>query len=209
VSGRRRLTDFEHVLLGTIMGVPKSAYDLKKWFATTPAGIYQPSPGALYPALRRLESFGLIRVQEEVSAGRRRRRMFLVTGDGLAAHRQWLREPVEPPLGERAIGLHLMRFVMMEHQLPRAEVLAFLDSFILAHEDFIAEVEKYTSYETEPGYHPQLALRHGIDIHQTSLAWARRAREFLERSPEYPPPWPTPDEPGQPDEPGEPGRPER
>ncbi len=59
----RQLTPFEHILLGMICMVPSSGYDLKRIFAVTPMGIYQPSSGALYPALRRLEQKGLVRAQ--------------------------------------------------------------------------------------------------------------------------------------------------
>ena len=54
----RQLTTFEHILLGLICLSPSSGYDLKRIFAATPMGIYQPSSGALYPALRRLEQRG-------------------------------------------------------------------------------------------------------------------------------------------------------
>src|SRR5580698_4720029 len=46
-----QLTDFEQVLLGLICMAPSSGYDLKRAFSTTPLGVYQPSSGALYPAL--------------------------------------------------------------------------------------------------------------------------------------------------------------
>ena len=52
---RSRLTSFEHVLLGMIFIHPSTGYDLKRRFATTSMGVYQPSSGALYPALRALE----------------------------------------------------------------------------------------------------------------------------------------------------------
>src|ERR1700684_990825 len=56
----RQLTEFEQVLLGMIAGEPSTGYHLKQEFATTPLGIYQPSSGALYPALRRLERAGAL-----------------------------------------------------------------------------------------------------------------------------------------------------
>ena len=59
----QQLTSFEHILLGMICAAPSSGYDLKRIFALTPMGIYQPSSGALYPALRRLEHKGLARAQ--------------------------------------------------------------------------------------------------------------------------------------------------
>lgn len=60
VMAVRQLTEFEQVLLGMIAGEPSTGYHLKQEFATTPLGIYQPSSGALYPALRRLERRGLL-----------------------------------------------------------------------------------------------------------------------------------------------------
>jgi DNA-binding PadR family transcriptional regulator len=62
VTGRQ-LTPFEHILLGLICTAPSSGYDLKRIFAATPMGIYQPSSGTLYPALRRLEQKGLVKAQ--------------------------------------------------------------------------------------------------------------------------------------------------
>src|SRR5215467_8331860 len=124
-----KLTPFEHIVLGLICAEPRSGYDLKRHFATTPMGVYQPSSGTLYPALRRLEREGVIRPrssQDSLSA--RQRRVYEPTGTGLAAHRSWLRTPVEPATVARDLGLHLMRFVMMEKRLPPAEVITFLQS---------------------------------------------------------------------------------
>ena len=63
----RQLTSFEHILLGLICAAPSSGYDLKRIFATTPMGVYQPSSGALYPALHRLELGGLVLAQTSFS----------------------------------------------------------------------------------------------------------------------------------------------
>ncbi len=61
IMAEHQLTAFEHVLLGLVCLSPASGYDLKRIFAATPMGVYQPSSGALYPALRRLEAKGLVR----------------------------------------------------------------------------------------------------------------------------------------------------
>ena len=49
----RQLTPFEHILLGLICAAPSSGYDLKRIFAATPMGIYQPSSAATLPGTRR------------------------------------------------------------------------------------------------------------------------------------------------------------
>ncbi len=111
----RQPTDFEQVLLGAIARAPSTGYDLKQEFATTPLGVYQPSSGALYPALRRLERRGLLRAepgQPGDHAGARRRYVYQITEQGREAHVAWVRQPVDPATIARDLPLHMMRFVI-------------------------------------------------------------------------------------------------
>jgi DNA-binding PadR family transcriptional regulator len=176
----RPLTDFEQVLLGVIAGEPRSGYGLKKMFNASPASVYQPSPGALYPALRRLEGRGLLGAEKKVSSGRRSLRLYHVTETGRTAHLDWLRQPVVPATVAADLGLHLMRFALMENQLAREAVLAFLNDLADALDSFISGMERYlASGPLPPGQHPPLALRHGIAMHRASLEWARSAAAAL------------------------------
>jgi DNA-binding PadR family transcriptional regulator len=185
-----RLTGFEQVLIGLIFMRPASGYDLKRHFASTPASVYQPSSGALYPALRRLERAGLLRVAAPAALGSgrasRQRFVYHATEAGAAAHAAWIREPVNPSTVSQDLGLHLMRFVMMERQLPRAEVLAFLTSLRAALADFIGGIERFLASldpATPADTHGHLALEHGIAVHQASLDWTIRAIAVLSQAP--------------------------
>jgi len=174
---RRQLTSFEHILLGLICATPSSGYDLKRVFAT-PMGVYQPSSGALYPALRRLELKDLIRAQAPSSPAAesaRQRRVYEPTQAGRAAHADWLRTPVEPATVGRDLGLHLLRFVMMEHLFSRDEVLGFLRDLVAALTAFTAGLERYAATADLGDRHPSLALDHGLAVHRASLQWAERA----------------------------------
>lgn len=173
----RQLTPFEHILLGLICLGPSSGYDLKRIFAVTPMGIYQPSSGALYPALRRLELKGLVQAQAltgQVGESARRRRVYEATQVGRAVHRQWLRTPVEAATASRDLGLHLMRFVMMEQLFPPEEVVRFLQSLADALEAVVGQLEKYAAVADVGSRHPALALDHGLAVHRASLRWAER-----------------------------------
>jgi DNA-binding PadR family transcriptional regulator len=168
------------VLLGFIAREPMSGYGLKRRFSASPAGLYQPSPGALYPALRRLVARGLLSVQDAVSRGRRELRLYHVTEAGRAAHLDWLREPVDPVSVVADLGLHLMRFAMMENQLERAEVLAFLAGLADALDGFVSGMERYVASGAQSGRrHAELALEHGIAVHRASLEWTRSAMAAL------------------------------
>lgn len=176
----RPLTDFEQVLLGVIAGEPRSGYGLKKMFNASPASVYQPSPGALYPALRRLEGRGLLRAENKVSSGRRALRLYHVTQAGRAAYLHWLRQPVVPATVAADLGLHLMRFALMENQLPREAVLAFLDDLAGALDSLVSGMEQYLASGAQASRrHAELALEHGIAIHRASLEWTRSAAAAL------------------------------
>jgi DNA-binding PadR family transcriptional regulator len=186
----RRLTDFEQVLLGLVCAAPSTGYDLKTQFAATPLGMYQPSSGAIYPALRRLEHSGLLRTghgprQDSHEDGRARRRVvYHVTGPGRAAHAAWIRQPVNPATISADLGLHLMRFVMMEGQVPREEVLAFLADLRDALAALLDGLEGYAAAAaTAPVYkdrrHPALAMDHGVSARTASLAWVKRTINAL------------------------------
>ena len=177
----RPLTDFEQVLLGLIASGPLSGYGLKKLFSTSPASVYQPSPGALYPALRRLEDRGLLQAEQKVSSGRRAQRLYHVTEAGRAVHLDWLRQPVVPDTVVADLGLHVMRFALMENNLPREAVLAFLADLAGALDRFVCGIEQFVASGTGQSLprHALLALEHGIVMHRASLEWARSAMAAL------------------------------
>jgi DNA-binding PadR family transcriptional regulator len=180
----RELTGFEQVLLGMIAGAPSTGYDLKQAFATTPLGVYQPSSGALYPALRRLERRGLLRAEPDSQGeGVRSRRRFVyhLTEPGRLAHLAWVRRPVNPDTIAADMPLHLMRFVMMEWVLTPDEILAFLADLRDALTVFLEGLEKYAGAADFPQRHPALALDHGIAAHTASLAWTKRTINLLSR----------------------------
>jgi DNA-binding PadR family transcriptional regulator len=175
-AARRPLTDFEQVLLGVIAAAPCSGYGLKKMFNASPAGVYQPSPGALYPALRRLEARGLLRAENKVSSGRRALRLYHVTEAGRAAHLDWLRQPVAAATVATDLAQHLMRFALMEHQLGRKAVLGFLNDLAIALDSFVSGLERYLASGAQSSYRQaELAIEHGIAVHRASLEWARSA----------------------------------
>jgi DNA-binding PadR family transcriptional regulator len=183
----RELTDLEQVLLAMIAKAPSAGYDLKQQFATTPMGVYQPSSGALYPALRRLERRGLVRAEPDqpgqpVRSGRRY--VYHITEQGRAVHAAWVREPVDPDEISRELQLHLIRFVMMEHLVPQAEVLAFLAAVRDALAAFLDGLEGYAAAAAAfDDSHPPLAIDHGIATFAASLAWTKRTINALAREP--------------------------
>jgi len=140
------------------------------------------SSGALYPALRRLEAKGLVRADPDTaSKSARHRRVYELTQAVRAAHVTWLRMPVAPATAAHDLGLHLMRFVMMENMVPREEVLGFLHDLRDALAAFVAELERYPAIAHVNELHPRFALDHGLAVHRASLDWAERTIAELRR----------------------------
>ena len=83
-----------YALMGLIHQKPSSGYDLRKVFAETAMGNYSSSPGAIYPALERLETAGLIRGTVEEMGGMRRRKLYHLSPSGLTALKGWLPDAV-------------------------------------------------------------------------------------------------------------------
>ncbi len=85
------------------------------------------------------------------------------------------------------LPLHLMRFVMMEPLIPRADVLAFLADLRDALAACLDGLETYAAATSFEDQHTPLALDHGIATYTASLAWAKRTINLLAREPSDPP----------------------
>src|SRR5260370_1917063 len=86
-----------YALLALLQQQPSSGYALRKIFSSTAMNTYSDSPGAIYPALQRLQQQGVIRGSVEESAGLRLPQMFRLTPQVLAALKHSINRPVLRP----------------------------------------------------------------------------------------------------------------
>jgi Transcriptional regulator PadR-like family len=61
LAGPAKIPCLGYALMGLLQGKPSSGYELRKLFSSASMRTYSDSPGAIYPALRRLEHQSLIR----------------------------------------------------------------------------------------------------------------------------------------------------
>ena len=98
------------------------------------------------------------------------------TEDGRQAHLGWVRAPVVPETVSQALGLHLLRFVMMADVLPEDEVVRFLASLRAALAGFVTALEQVSAGpDLGENLAARLAVEHGLAVHRASLAWAEQA----------------------------------
>lgn len=178
-----RLTTLEYALLGLIGMSPMTGYDVHKIFATTPLAHFSSSPGAIYPALRRLARRGLLDAQLDSTTEARPRRVYALTKAGDKALSAWLRQPVTRDELIRGGGAPILRFALAEGRLSTEEVLAYLDSYREALESYVEELHGHErGMPPHAPLHSLLALQHGIRGFQGEVEWTKWAAGRIKRA---------------------------
>jgi len=164
-------------LMGLLHERPQSGYDLRKVFAQTAMGSFSDSPGAIYPALRRLEKRGLVRGTVAESASSRKRRVFQVTANGLAELKAWLNRPVTRTDVMRGIGELMLRFAFMELALGAKRSAQFLKEYEEQLAAYLPELREFHNRQARSMRRSaRLAFESGIEEYETRLRWARGAQ---------------------------------
>jgi len=169
-------------LLGLVHQTPMSGYDLRKVFASTAWGTFSDSPGAIYPALRRLETQGLARGTVEESSSMRRRRVFKITPKGLAAFKAWLKKPVTRDDVIRRISDLMVRCAFMDQTVGEERTARFLGEFAGQIAAYIPSLRQYLEdHASMMPLSSRLALECGIEEYEGRLRWARTSIALYER----------------------------
>jgi len=164
-------------LLGLIQQKPASGYDLRRLFSTTALGTFSDSPGAIYPALARLEKQGLICGRVEKS-GLRQRQVFRVTASGVVALQRWLRQPIGRHDLVHGSDSLMLRFAFMDGVVGRDASVEFLGALASALESYVTELRAYLEqHKSEMPVSAMLALEAGIRGYETTLQWAHHGLE--------------------------------
>ena len=163
-----------YALLGLLHGTPQSGYDLRKTFVNTPMAVFSDSPGAIYPALRRLQRRRWIAAVAGARGGRRRK-TWAPTELGRRAFREWLqRRPTRDDVVRRWDVL-MLRLAFMEGPPapPMPEFLSHVRAELVAHASELEAFEAEHAVKMPLG--ARLAYRSGVEICRARLAWVENA----------------------------------
>ena len=173
-------TRLDMALLGLVLEEPRSGYDLRKVFASTPMGPYSDSPGAIYPALRRLERLRLVTGKVDRSRSLRPRRLFRTTAAGRDVLAEWVSRPVTREDVARREEELMLRFAFMDVLVDQQSIQRFLEQMIAEIDSYLKELIEHRNGMTGPGEaHGRLALEGGIEGYRARARWARRAHKLL------------------------------
>ncbi len=165
-----------YALLGLIQQKPVSGYALRKQFTATPMGSFSDSPGAIYPALRRLEQQGLVLSTVEDGSGLRRRRIYRISSSGTAALKEWFAQPVGRDDLVRRMGELMLRFAFLGESSEAEAAVRFLSSLHEQLKLYVPEMVEFAARQSGTmSLSGKLALDSGIRGYRASLEWAEAA----------------------------------
>ena len=176
-----KIPSLGYALLG-LLQKPSSGYDLRKVFSSTSMRTYSDSPGAIYPALRRLEQAGLIRGAIEEGSGLRRRQVFRLTSTGISELKKWITRPVtreDLVWGQQEI---MLRFAFCETAVGPAAAVELLQSLETALQAYVAALhEELQQIKNAMPASARLAFECGIRGNQCLLDWTHYALATYEK----------------------------
>lgn len=180
------ITTLGYAILGLLHVEPRTGYALRKVFETTPMGHYSSSPGAIYPALKRLEQRGLASSQVDNSTKLRPKQVYSTTEAGIEMLRSWVSQSVKKRDVVHDMGDMMLRFSFMGTLVSDQVTYQFLSQMADSIDLYIAELEQLLpDMPAAPLPHGRLALMSGIENYRAQAKWARLAmREFAPGSEE-------------------------
>ncbi len=171
----RKTTLLEHALLGLLYQKPSSGYDLRKIFATTAMGSFSDSPGAIYPALRRLQTKGLVKSKAEAGSGRRRKIVSL-TERGTTELQQWIMLPITHEDVMAGLRDLMLRFAFSEPVAGPGATVKLLQELRGALSAIVGGLRgQMDKLKSVMPLSAQLALESGIRGFDAQLQWAEYA----------------------------------
>ncbi|MEZ5277906.1 MAG: PadR family transcriptional regulator [Opitutaceae bacterium] len=172
MSDRSHLSTLSTSILCQLLDRPQTGYALKRSFEDTPMGHFSSSPGALYPALQRMEKAGWIAGRIANPKALRSRRIYRITGRGKDTLKVSFMEPITRDNIIHDMDLLLLRFAFMTPLLGRRATLSYLEKLAGHLKTYVAELNEAARQLTDRPPEGALALQHGIDGYRTSLQWA-------------------------------------
>ena len=176
----RTFKPLELALMGLLSQQDRSGYDLLNIFSQTAMGGFSSSPGAIYPALKRLERAKSIKGVVKNRHTLRPRQVYSLTAAGQKNLEQELRKPViRDDIVRRMDGV-MLRFAFSGDVLGPKAAAHILEQ--LAHEiecylpELKAQLAAIPKAAAVCGWH---ALQHGIDMYRANARWARKLEKEL------------------------------
>ena len=143
-------------------------------------GHFTTSPGAIYPALKRIEQNGWVNGRVANADTLRPKRIYQLTKKGRRALVERLSQPVTRDDVTRNLDDFMLRFVFMDKLLSREQIVDLLNQFKSEMEARLLSLQElFEPIRVELSICEELSIKHGIAKAEMNVAWAKRAIEQL------------------------------
>jgi len=170
----RHVSLLGYAVLGLLHQEPRSGYDVRRIFANTPMGTFSDSPGAIYPALQRLEKDGFVRSKLQSVSDLRRRRVYRPTPSGRRVFRAWQTKSISSEDVIHRMDELLLRFSFMDQTAGQAAAVRFLRDLTRELRRYTPALRKYLKANArQMPLSGMLALESGARSYEELLRWSK------------------------------------
>ncbi|MFG1945091.1 PadR family transcriptional regulator [Nonomuraea sp. NPDC048826] len=176
--------DLTLTILGFLGRRPMHGYELKAELAALTGHLRPISDGALYPAIARLESKGLLERHEEAGAHAARRQVLTITEAGREELHRRLREPTDLDISDQTRFFALLAFLSaLPDPAEQAAVLRRRLAFLETPGSFFQKSGRPVKIKDEPDPYRRGMLIVARAASQAEQKWLRERLAELEPSP--------------------------
>ncbi|MGF1911860.1 PadR family transcriptional regulator [Vibrio kasasachensis] len=164
----------DKVILGLLSYQDQTLYQLKKVMEQSTSLFFSASTGSLHPALKKLETSGLVACRQEAD-GKRAKKIYSRTPKGAQIFQEWIAEP-KAKIKVKDEGLLKLFFFGHINQ----DVVPFIQRYINEAEQWLTALEPIYEAHKQQSVPPEFAkqsffelatLKYGIDSLKFSKQW--------------------------------------
>ena len=168
--------DLKSVLLGFLRREDCTGYELKAAMDESVGFFFGASYGSIYPALKALESGGMVQVREVVQSGKPNKKIYSITSEGDAVFREQLKEQ---PAADSFRSEFLMQLFFGQYQNSE-RLLALLSEHRATRKtklELLRGIEASATDVADP--YEMMCLRYGITAFEATLSWLDETEEQI------------------------------
>lgn len=176
----QQISQLGYALLGLIAMKPSTGYELRKIFESSPMGRYSSSPGAIYPALKKLQQTRAVATKEIQGKTARAAQELSITSLGKKSLTAWMRTlPDSEDIG-RDFDTVLLKFSYLDLLQDARFSNLYLDAIEEGLRDNLKTVQDFVNaLPKQMPVHGRMSLDLGLATIRTQIRWARQARAQL------------------------------
>jgi PadR family transcriptional regulator AphA len=173
----------KYAILGLLLLGPMSGYDMKKRFTGSISHFWNENYSGIYPMLRRLQKVGLVKKNEERTAGKPVRHVYTITEEGRKQLYEWLLLPAERP----TLRIELLLKLFFGHIVPEENLIEkveaekrFCDQTLETFKGIEEHLSSTGSHKELPGAKFWLiTLSYGKHYYDAVRSWCEETVDIL------------------------------